>query len=71
MGGACGMYRVRKRKKRRPERPGLKLEDNIRIGVRESDGRACNGLIWDRWRAVVNTVMNLRVPPNEASVLAR
>jgi len=57
------MYRVGKRKKRRLERPRRKLEDNIRIGFGEGDERACNGLIWGRWRAVVNTVTNLRVPP--------
>ena len=71
MGGACGMHRVGKRKKRRLERPRRKLGDNIRIGVGDSDERKRNGLIWDRWRAVVNTVMNLRVPPNAVSVLAR
>jgi hypothetical protein len=61
----------RKERKKRLERPRRILEDNIRIGFGESDGRACNGLIWDRWRAVVNTVMNIRVPPNAVSVLAR
>jgi hypothetical protein len=71
MGEACSMYRVRKRNKRGLERPRRILEDNIKIGGGESDGRACNGLIWDRWRAVVNTVMNLRIPPNAVSVLAR
>jgi hypothetical protein len=61
------MYRVGKRKKRRLERPRRILEDNIRIGVGESDGGACNGLIWERWRAVVSKVMNLRVRPNAVS----
>jgi hypothetical protein len=43
----------------------LKFEENIRTGVREI---CCEGLHWvhaahdrDQWRAVVNTVMNLRV----------
>jgi hypothetical protein len=71
MGGACGMHRVGKIKKRRLERPRRILEKNTRIGVGEIGGGACNGLIWDRWRPVVNTVMNLRVPPNAVSVLAR
>jgi len=41
-------------------------EDNIRMDVR---GIGCEGVEWllgawvrDKWRALVNTVMNLRVP---------
>jgi hypothetical protein len=41
-------------------------EDNIKMYIREV---GCGGIDWiilaqnkDRWRAVVNTVMNLRVP---------
>ena len=56
-----------KRKNRRLERPRRILEDNIRTGAGESDGRVRNGLIWDRWRAVVNKVMKFRVPPNAVS----
>jgi hypothetical protein len=41
-------------------------EDNIRMDLREIE---CGGMDWidlvqdrDQWRALVNTVMNLRVP---------
>ena len=46
-------------------RPRRRWEDNIKMGLREVGG----GGDWmelaqdrDRWRALVNTVMNLRVP---------
>jgi hypothetical protein len=47
-------------------RPRCRWMDNIRIDLRET---GCDGLHWvdlaqnrDQWRALVNTVMNLRVP---------
>jgi hypothetical protein len=42
---------------------GFWWEDNIKIDLRES-GMDWIDLVWDRdqWRALVNTVMNLRVP---------
>jgi hypothetical protein len=47
-------------------RPRCRWADNIKIDLRETGG---GGMDWidlaqnrDRWRAVVNTVMNLRVP---------
>jgi hypothetical protein len=47
-------------------RPRCKWEDNIRMDLRE---RGWCGMDWidqaqdrDQWRALVNTVMNLRVP---------
>jgi hypothetical protein len=47
-------------------RPRLRWEDNIKMDLREVCFR---GMDWielaydrDRWRAVVNVVMNLRVP---------
>ena len=46
--------------------PRRRWEDNIKMDVKE-DG--CEGMDWiqlaqdrDRWRALVNAVMNLRVP---------
>ena len=47
-------------------RPRLRWEDNIKMGLQEV---GCGGMDWielaqdrDRWRALVNAVMNLRVP---------
>jgi len=47
-------------------RPRHRWEDNIKMNLQEV---RCGGVEWvelaqdrDRWRAVVNTVMNLRVP---------
>jgi hypothetical protein len=47
-------------------RPRSRWEDNIKMDLREV---GCGGADWvdlaqdrDRWRALVNTVMNLRVP---------
>jgi hypothetical protein len=47
-------------------RPRRRWEDNIRADLQEV---GCGGMDWielaqdkDRWRALVNTVMNLRVP---------
>jgi hypothetical protein len=69
MGERRGAYRalVGKPEGRRPlGRPRRRWEDNIKMGVREV---GWGGMDWinlaqdrDRWRAVVNTVMNLRVP---------
>jgi len=73
MGGACGAYGGGERCARvlvgKPEgkrslgRPRRRWEDNIKMDLGEVGGD------WmelaqdrDRWRALVNTVMNLRVP---------
>jgi hypothetical protein len=42
-------------------RPRRRWVDNIKMDLREI---GWNGMDWDRdqWRALVNTVMNLRVP---------
>jgi len=47
-------------------RPRLSWKDNIKIDLQEV---GCGGMDWievaqdrDRWRALVNAVMNLRVP---------
>jgi hypothetical protein len=47
-------------------RTGCRWEDNIKMDLQEA---ACGGTDWievaqdrERWRAIVNAVMNLRVP---------
>jgi hypothetical protein len=76
VGGACSpngekrnAYRllVRKTERKRPlGRPRRRLVDNIKINILEISWGDVDwiGLAWDRdnWRALVNTVMNLRVP---------
>ena len=47
-------------------RPRRRLEDNIKMDLQEV-GRGCRDRIdlaqdEDRWRALVNAVMNLRIP---------
>jgi hypothetical protein len=69
MGESRGAYRalVRKPEGRRPlGRPGRRWEDSIKMDLREV---GCGGADWidlaqdrDMWRALVYTVMNLRVP---------
>jgi hypothetical protein len=75
MGGACsaygerrGLYRVvvgTPEGKRPLGRPRHVWEDNIKVNLREV---GCGGIDWielardmERWRALVNAVMNLRV----------
>ena len=76
MGGAFGTYRGEERLCRvsvgKPEgkrpfgRPRYRWEDNIKMDLQEV---GCGGMDWaqlaqnrDRWRALVNAVMNIRVP---------
>jgi hypothetical protein len=69
MGVDRGMYRVLVRKpegKRPLERPRRRWEDNIKIDLQEVGG---GGEDWmelaqdrDRWRALVGTVRDFRVP---------
>ena len=47
-------------------RPMLRWEDNVKMDLQ---GEGCGGMDWtdvaqvrERWRALVNAVMNLRVP---------
>jgi len=69
MGERRGVYRVlvgRPEGKRTLGRPRRRWEDNNQVVLQEV---GCGGMDWielaqerDRWRAFVNTVMNLRVP---------
>jgi hypothetical protein len=69
MGERRDVYRVlvgKPKGKRLLGRPRHRWEDNIKMALREM---VCEGgdwielaQDWDRWRAFVNVVMNLRVP---------
>ena len=69
MGEGRGVHRVLVGKpegKRPLGRPSRRWEDNIKMDLQEVE---CGGMDWielahegDRWRALVNAVMNLRVP---------
>jgi len=69
MGWGRGVFRVlvgKSEGKRPLGRPRRRWEDNIKMDLQ---GVGCRGVDWielaqdgDRWRALVNAVMNLRVP---------
>jgi hypothetical protein len=69
MGDRTGVFRVLVGKpegKRPLGKPRRRWEDNIKMDLQEV---GCEGVGWmelaqdrDRWRALVNAVMNLRVP---------
>jgi hypothetical protein len=69
MGEVRGAYKilVGRPEGRRPlGRPRRRWEDNIKMDLREIGFGKVDWIHWtqdrDRWRALVNTVMNLRVP---------
>jgi hypothetical protein len=67
MGSKRKAYRilVGKPEGRRPlGRPRRRWVNNIKRILERQDWMVWIGLIWDQWRALVNTVMNLRVPQN-------
>jgi len=80
MGRACstygessGVYRGKPEGKSPFGRPRRSWEDNIKMDLQEV---GCGGMDWielaqdrDRWRALVNAVMNLRVAQNEGKFL--
>jgi len=69
MGERRSVYRVlvgKLEEKRLLGRPRRRWEDNIKLELQEV---GCGGMDWielaqdrDRWRALVNAVMNLRLP---------
>ena len=72
MGERRGVYRilVRKTEGMRPlGRPRRRWEDNIKMGHQEVGAWTDLAHNRDRWRAVVNAVMNLRVPKNARNFL--
>jgi hypothetical protein len=75
VGGACGAHgggegvhtTFGRPEGRRPlGRPRRRWEDSIKMNLREIGFGYVGWIYWaqdrDRWRALVNTVMNLRVP---------
>ena len=69
MGESRGVYRVlvgELEGKRPLGRPRRRWEDNIKMDLQEVGCRSVDWIdlaqVRDRWRALVNAVMNLRVP---------
>jgi hypothetical protein len=76
MGKRTGVYKVwwgKPEGKRPLGRPRLRWEDNIKMGFHEVGCGDMDGIDLtqdrDRWRALVNAVMNLRVPQNAGNFL--
>jgi hypothetical protein len=59
--------------KRRYGRPGSRLEDNIRMDLRETAWKYVDLIHLaqdkDQWQVVLNTIMNLRVPQKARNFL--
>ena len=77
MGGACGMYEGGERVAQGSGgetwgRPRRRCEDNIKMDSQEVGGSCGDWMelaqVRDRWRALVSTVMNHRVPKCEEFV---
>jgi hypothetical protein len=67
MGEICTIFWLEETEGKRPfGRPRHRWEDNIRMALREMRWEVVDWILLaqgrDQWRAVVNTVMNLRVP---------
>jgi hypothetical protein len=76
MGKVRGAYNilVGRPERRRPlGRPRRRWEDNIKMDLREIGFGDVDWIHWaqdrDRWRDLVNTAMNLRVPYNAGNFL--
>jgi hypothetical protein len=76
MGDVRGAYNIligRPEGRRPLGRPRCRWEDNIKMDLREIVFGDVDWIHWaqdrDRWRSLVNTVMNLRVPKNAGNFL--
>jgi hypothetical protein len=76
MGEVRGAYKIlvgRPEGKRPLGRPRRRWEDNIKTDLREIGFGDVDWILWaqgrDRWRALVDTVMDLRVPYNTGNFL--
>jgi len=71
--GECRVLVGKPEGKRPRGRPRRRWEDNIKMDLKEV---GCGGMNWievaedrERWRVLVNAVMNLRVPQNAGNFL--
>jgi hypothetical protein len=74
-GGKIGMHIgygwKSQKKKKATGRPRRRLVDNIKIDLRDIDLGGWTGLSWLQWRALVKTVINLRVLQNFGKIFSR
>jgi hypothetical protein len=59
---ACTILVGKPKGKRPPGRPRCRWVDNIKMDLREIGWDGMDWIDLDQWRALVSTVMNLRVP---------